>query len=133
MPFERARTLLVMGERRRRAGRRVDAREPLREAVETFAHLGAQPWAERARQELRAAGGANGAEPEAGRLADQLTEHELRVAVAVAQGATNREVAANLFVSPKTVDYHLRQIYRKLGINSRTKLVAVITAESALL
>ena len=53
MPFERARTLLVMGERRRRAGRRVDAREPLREAVETFAHLGAQPWAERARQELR--------------------------------------------------------------------------------
>jgi DNA-binding CsgD family transcriptional regulator len=132
MPFERARTLLVLGERRRRAGRRVDAREPLREAVEAFAQLGAEPWAERAQQELRAAGGASGADLETGRLSDRLTEHELRVAVAVAQGATNREVAANLFVSPKTVEFHLRQIYRKLGINSRTKLVAVIAAEGAL-
>ena len=60
----------------------------------------------------------------------ELTEHELRVAVAVAQGASNREVAANLFVSPKTVDFHLRQIYRKLGISSRTKLAAVLADET---
>jgi DNA-binding CsgD family transcriptional regulator len=132
MPFERARTLLCLGERRRRAGRRVDAREQLREALGVFDHLGAQPWAERARRELRAAGGRIGSAPEAGRLADQLTEHELRVAVAVAQGASNREVAANLFVSPKTVDFHLRQIYRKLGISSRTKLAAALAAETAL-
>jgi DNA-binding NarL/FixJ family response regulator len=59
-----------------------------------------------------------------------LTEHELCVAAAVAQGASNREVAANLFVSPKTVDFHLRQIYRKLGISSRTKLAAALAAES---
>jgi DNA-binding CsgD family transcriptional regulator len=130
MPFERARTLLCLGERRRRAGRRVDAREPLREALGVFERLGARPWAERARRELRAAGATAGSTPEAGRLADQLTEHELRVAVAVAQGASNREVAANLFVSPKTVDFHLRQIYRKLGISSRTKLAAALAAES---
>jgi DNA-binding NarL/FixJ family response regulator len=130
MPFERARTLLCLGERRRRAGRRVDAREPLREALGIFEHLGAQPWAERARGELRAAGATVGSAREAGRLADQLTEHELRVAVAVAQGASNREVAANLFVSPKTVDFHLRQIYRKLGISSRTRLAAALAAET---
>jgi hypothetical protein len=85
MPFERARTLLCLGERRRRAGRRVDAREPLREALGIFEHLGAQPWAERARGELRAAGATVGSAREAGRLADQLTEHELRVAVAAAE------------------------------------------------
>jgi DNA-binding NarL/FixJ family response regulator len=130
MPFEHARTLLCLGERRRRVGRRVDSREPLREALEIFERLGAQPWAERARRELRAAGETVGPSPRGGRLADRLTEHELRVAAAVAQGASNREVAANLFVSPKTVDFHLRQIYRKLGISSRTKLAAALGAES---
>jgi ATP/maltotriose-dependent transcriptional regulator MalT len=130
MPFERARTLLCLGERRRRAGRRVDSREPLREALAVFEHLGAQPWAERARAELRAAGATAGSPPATGRLADQLTEHELRVAVAVAKGGSNREVAADLFVSPKTVDFHLRQIYRKLGISSRTPLAAALAAES---
>jgi DNA-binding CsgD family transcriptional regulator len=132
MPFERARTLLCVGERRRRAGRRVDAREPLREALGIFEHLGAQPWAERARAELRAAGTTVGSSPATGLLADQLTEHELRVAVAVAQGASNREVAANLFISPKTVDFHLRQIYRKLGISSRMRLAAALAAETTL-
>jgi ATP/maltotriose-dependent transcriptional regulator MalT len=130
MPFELARTSLCLGERRRRAGRRVDSREPLREALGVFERLGAQPWADRARRELRAAGETAGPAPKRGRLADRLTEHELCVAAAVAQGASNREVAANLFVSPKTVDFHLRQIYRKLGISSRTKLAAALAAES---
>lgn len=120
MPFERARTELCLGERRRRAGRRTDARAPLRSAVRTFERLGAAPWVDRARAELSATG--ERVRPRDPSLVDQLTPHELRVAVVVARGATNREAAAELFLSPKTVDFHLRRVYRKLGIHSRAEL-----------
>ncbi|MGH2962327.1 MAG: LuxR C-terminal-related transcriptional regulator, partial [Solirubrobacterales bacterium] len=121
-PFERARTLLAFGSRLHRGRRRTDARERLREALETFERLGAEPWAERARAELRAAGAIKRApvgDP------DELTAQEVRVALAVARGATNREVAAELFLSPKTIEFHLGRVYRKLGIHSRTELAAL--------
>ena len=121
MPFETARTRLVLGERLRRAGRRVEARADLREALAAFERLGAQPWAERARTELRASGErVRRGSPTA---AEQLTPQELQVALEVARGSTNREAAAALFLSPKTIEFHLRNIYRKLGIRSRTELV----------
>lgn len=122
-PFERARTLLAHGARLHRARRRMDARERLREALAAFDGLGAAPWAERARAELRAAGAIR-------RMAagdpDELTAQEERIALAVARGATNREVAAELFISPKTVEFHLGRVYRKLGVRSRTELAALV-------
>ena len=121
-PFERARTLLAYGSKLHRARRRVDARERLREAQDVFARLGAAPWEHRAEAELRAAGAIerNGATDP-----DALTAQELRVALAVARGATNREVAAELYLSPKTIEFHLGRVYRKLGIRSRTELAAM--------
>jgi DNA-binding NarL/FixJ family response regulator len=127
MPFERARTELCLGERRRRAGRRVDARVPLRAALSTFEELGARPWADRARAELRACGETR-ARPEPGPL-EELTPHELQVALVVARGATNREAAAELFLSPKTIDFHLRNVYRKLGLRSRAELARLLALE----
>jgi DNA-binding CsgD family transcriptional regulator len=119
-PFERARTELCFGELLRRARRRVDAREPLQRALGAFELIGAELWAERARRELRATGErARRRKPEA---ADLLTAQELQVALQVAAGASNREVAAALFVSPKTIESHLNSVYRKLGIRSRTEL-----------
>ena len=125
MPFERARTLLVYGSRLHRARRRVEARERLRQAKAIFDELGATPWAARAEAELRAAGAIR-RRPSAG--PDELTPQELRVALAVARGATNREVAVELFLSPKTVEFHLGQIYRKLGVRSRTQLAGLVAA-----
>jgi DNA-binding CsgD family transcriptional regulator len=120
-PMAEARTRLCLGERLRRARRRRDARVELRLAIETFERLGAQPWTERARRELTASGEvARRRDPS---TAEQLTPHELQIGRAVAEGATNREVAARLFVSPKTIEYHLGRIYRKLGIGSRSELV----------
>ena len=128
MPFETARTQLVLGERLRRAGRRVEARAELREALAAFERLGAQPWAERARSELRASGErVRRGSPTA---AEQLTPQELQVALEVARGSTNREAAAALFLSPKTIEFHLRNIYRKLGIRSRTELVRRVLSGS---
>jgi DNA-binding CsgD family transcriptional regulator len=123
-PFERARTELCHGERLRRARRVTEARERLRCALEAFEALGAQPWAERARHELRAAGGAAG--PARIPIARELTPQELEIALAVAAGATNREVASAFYVSPKTVEVHLTRVFRKLGIRSRTELAAVV-------
>jgi DNA-binding CsgD family transcriptional regulator len=119
-PFERARAELAYGELLRRARRRVDARSHLEAALDTFESLGAAPWAERARQELRASG-------QATRRRDpstlwQLTPQELQVARFVAQGLPTREVAAQLFLSPRTVEFHLRNVFAKLGISSRTQL-----------
>ncbi len=126
-PFERARTELCLGERRRRTGRRADAREPLRSALQAFERLGASPWAERAAAELAASGEtARRRDPSA---AEQLTPQELQVALIVAQGATNREVGAALFLSPKTIETHLSRIYRKLGVRSRTELAALLAEE----
>jgi len=122
MPFERARTLLALGRRLHRARRRVEARERLREALAGFERLGAAAWAAQTRNELRAAG----AHPRRSGRSDALTPQELRVAAAVRRGGTNREIAAELFLAPKTIEFHLRQIYRKLGIRSRTQLVATL-------
>jgi DNA-binding CsgD family transcriptional regulator len=120
-PFDRARTQLLYGEALRRARRRIDAREHLRAAFTTFEQLGASPWAERARTELRVSGEtARQRDPS---TLDQLTPQELQIVRFVGQGATNREVAAQLFLSPRTIDYHLRQVFTKLGISSRAELI----------
>ncbi len=122
--FEEARTLLCQGETLRRARRRVEAPEPLRRAIEAFDALGAAPWAERARTEL-AASGETARRRDAGTV-DQLTPRELQVALVLADGHTIREAAAKLFLSPKTVDYHLRHVYRKLAIDSRGALAEAL-------
>jgi DNA-binding CsgD family transcriptional regulator len=122
-PFERARTELAYGEFLRRNRRRVDAREHLRPALETFVALGARQWTERARAELRASG-----ENARSRGADhgtRLTPQEFQIARFVSRGLSNREVAAQLFLSPRTVDFHLRNVFTKLGIASRTELATL--------
>ena len=118
-----ARTHLAYGEHLRRARRRVDARTHLRAALAVFDDVGAEPWAERARQELRASG--DTARRRDGSDAPTLTPQELQVATLVAQGLPNREVAWQLFVSPRTVDFHLRNVFTKLGISSRGELIRV--------
>jgi DNA-binding NarL/FixJ family response regulator len=125
--MDQARTQLLIGEHLRRARRRADARQQLRAAVATFARLDAAAWAERARAELRATGEAT-PRPAPKRLAG-LTPQELRVAVAVSEGAPNRQIAAQLFLSPRTVDYHLRKVFQKTGITSRAELVRLVLAE----
>jgi DNA-binding CsgD family transcriptional regulator len=119
--FAEARTRLCYGERLRRAGRRVDARVQLRSALEAFEGLEAEPWIRRTRRELRATGEKLGRR--AARTGDELTAQELQVALQVAEGKTNREVGAALFLSPKTVEFHLARVYRKLEISSRAELV----------
>ena len=124
-PFERARTVLCYGERLRREKRRLEARERLREALEEFVVLGATAWARRAESELVATG-----ERPRRRVAsarDELTPQELTVARLVAQGLTNREVAAQLFLSTNTIETHLRHVFQKLGLRSRTQLAAKFT------
>jgi DNA-binding CsgD family transcriptional regulator len=119
-PFERARTELAFGEFLRRGRRRVEAREHLRAALDLFEMLGAAPWAERARVELRASG--QTARRRDASKRDELTPQELQIARFVAQGSSNREVAAQLFLSPRTVDFHLRNVFRKLDVTSRAQL-----------
>ncbi len=119
-PFERARTQLAYGARLRRARRRAEAREQVEPALATFEELGARPWARQAREEIAAAG--SGLRRRATRAADELSPRELQVAAAVAEGLTNREAAARLFLSEKTIERHLGSVYRKLGLRSRTEL-----------
>lgn len=121
--FETARTRLAYGARLRRARKRVRAREELRAAVEIFEHLGARPWADQADAEL-AATGATARRRDVSTL-DELTPQELQIARLLAGGKTTRETAAAIFVSPKTVEYHLRHVYGKLGIHSREELASV--------
>lgn len=123
-PFERARTQLCWGEslRRRRELRR--SRKVLAAAAETFDDLQAVPWADRARAELRASGDRTG--PARPSPMAALTPQELQVAMTVSDGASNREVAALLFISPKTVEHHLSRIYMKLGLRSRSELVRLV-------
>ena len=119
-PYDLARTQLAYGEFLRRTNRRVDARTHLRPALETFAELGATPLVERAAQELRASG-------ETARKRDpstllDLTPMELRVAQLVSTGLSNKDVAAQCWVSPRTVAFHLRNVFTKVGVSSRTEL-----------
>jgi DNA-binding CsgD family transcriptional regulator len=120
---DRARTELAYGEHLRRARRRVDARGHLRSALASFEDLGATPWAERAAQELRASG--ETARRRDVSTATDLTAQERQVAGLVRQGLSNRDVAAQLFVSPRTVDFHLRNVFSKLGVASRAELTAL--------
>ena len=120
-PFQRARSELLFGEWLRRQRRRQEARPHLRAATESFCSLGALPWEQRAEGELRATGEtARKRDPS---TLDQLTPQELQIAGLVAAGLTNREIAEQLFLSPRTIDYHLRKVFSKLGIASRTALV----------
>ena len=114
--FETARTRLAYGQRLRRARNRVLAREQLRLAVEAFERLDARPWAEQARAELAATGETvRRRDPS---TVDELTPQELQIALLLAGGRTTREAAATLFLSPKTVEYHLRHVYQKLDVHS---------------
>jgi DNA-binding CsgD family transcriptional regulator len=118
--FETARTRLAYGARLRRTRRRVRAREELRAAVEAFEALDARPWVDQARTELEATGATvRRRDPS---TIDDLTPQELQIAMLLAGGRTTRETAAALFLSPKTVEYHLRHVYQKLGVNSRDAL-----------
>jgi DNA-binding CsgD family transcriptional regulator len=121
-PFEAARTLLLYGLRLHRARRRVEGRDRLRAALAIFEDLGASPWIAQAKRELTAAGAIR-REPAAD--PDELSPQEIRVARAVAAGATNREVAAQMYLSPKTIEFHLGRVYRKLDIHSRTELATL--------
>ena len=127
--WERARTELCLGEHLRRGGRRADARPPLRAALATFDALGAAPWADRASAELKATG-ETARRRDASSL-DQLTPQELRIALMLAEGTTTRQAAAALYLSPKTVEYHLRHVYLKLGVNSRSALAEALRAGGA--
>jgi ATP/maltotriose-dependent transcriptional regulator MalT len=119
-PLERARNELLYGESLRRERRRVEARPHLRAALELFQQIGVSPWEERARAELRASGEtARRRDPS---TRDQLTPQELQIAHLVADGMTNREIGAQLFLSPRTIDYHLRKVFAKLQIASRSDL-----------
>ncbi len=117
-PFGRSRALLLLGATRRRARQKRSAREAIEAALAGFEAIGASGWAERARGELGSIGGrarANG-----------LTPAEQRVAALVAEGRTNREVAAALFLGERTVETHLSHVYAKLGIRSRTELARTL-------
>lgn len=126
--FEGARTELYFGERLRRMRRRVDARRHLRAALKAFDQLGAAPWAERALAELRASGETARVRDDSSR--QQLTPQELQVAITLAEGTTTKEAAARLYLSPKTVEYHLRHVYDKLEIRSREELRSALTTQS---
>jgi DNA-binding CsgD family transcriptional regulator len=127
--FEAARTRLAYGERLRRARNRILAREQLRAAADTFERLDARPWADRARAEL-AATGETRQRREVSTL-DKLTPQELQIALLLAAGRTTRETAAALFLSPKTIEYHLRHVYQKLGIHSRHELARKLARSDA--
>ena len=125
--FETARSRLLHGQRLRRSRRRADAREPLRDALEAFERLGAVPWADRAAEELDATG-ATVVRRGASAL-DALSPRERQIVSLVTEGLTTRETALRLFLSPKTVEYHLRNVYARLSITSRAELVAVVHRE----
>jgi DNA-binding NarL/FixJ family response regulator len=120
-PLELARTLLSLGRVRRQAQHKRAARETLERALEIFEQLGARPWVDRTRSELRRIGGRIAS-------AHELSETERRIAELVVAGCRNRDVAAELSLSPNTVAWNLSKIYRKLGVGSRTELAARVGA-----
>jgi DNA-binding CsgD family transcriptional regulator/tetratricopeptide (TPR) repeat protein len=134
LEFERARTQLLYGLALRRRRRPARAREHLHEALEVFDGLDARGWAAQARAELRAAGGVSTAPPQPisptpapGPASPPLTPQQAEIARLVAGGATNREIAAQLFLSPRTVDHHLRNIFVRLGVRSRVELTRLVS------
>jgi DNA-binding CsgD family transcriptional regulator len=122
-PFEGARTQLCWGERLRRAGRRVEARRRLHDALAQLEPLGAAPWEEKAARDLRSSGEHT---RRASTLGSELTSQESQIAALVAEGRSNKEIAASLFLSPKTVVFPLGRIYRKLDVKSRTQLARAL-------
>jgi DNA-binding CsgD family transcriptional regulator len=123
--FEEARSRLCLGERLRRAGRRVEARRQLRAALRRFEDMSCTPWVERTARELKTSGetlrvrdGSHGI--------DELTPQELQVATMAASGRSNKDIAAELFLSVKTIEAHLHRVYMKLGVRSRTALPSLI-------
>ncbi|WP_034263638.1 ATP-binding protein [Actinospica robiniae] len=126
LPLIRARTHLAFGEWLRRRRRSVESRDHLRAARDMFDALGAIPWGEKARRELRAAGETSrGRDPDA---RDQLTAHELQIVQLAAEGLTNREIGQRLYLSHRTVSSHLHRIFPKLGVVSRAELHKVVGA-----
>jgi DNA-binding NarL/FixJ family response regulator len=123
-PFDRARTLLALGEVQRRAKKRGAARTSLEQALAIFDELGAVLWAEKARSELKRLGGRA---PAGG----ELTPTEQRIAELVAVGKANKEVAAQLYITPRTVEGHLTRIYAKLGVRSRAELAHRMSVPTA--
>ena len=118
--LELARTHLLYGEWLRRERRRIDAREHLRTALEAFTHMGAEAFATRAEREMLATG--ERARKRTVNTREELTPQEVQISRLVAEGHTNREIAAQLFISPSTVEYHLHKVFRKLRVKSRTQL-----------
>ncbi|MFJ8756931.1 LuxR C-terminal-related transcriptional regulator [Streptomyces cyaneofuscatus] len=128
--FERARTQLLYGQWLRRRRRTREARAPLRDALVAFQRCSARAWAERATGELRAAGEqVPSVRPATDGALSALTPQQQRIARCVAEGATNREVALRLSLSPRTVDHHLRNVFAALGIRSRTELARLLGPE----
>ena len=105
------------------------AREQLRAAVDVFERLDARPWADRAHAELAATGETRQRRDLS--TIDELTPQELQIAILLTGGKTTRETAAALFLSPKTVEYHLRHVYQKLGIHSRDELVHALAGQAS--
>jgi DNA-binding CsgD family transcriptional regulator len=118
MPFELARTMLVFGQVQRRRGERRAARQVLQQALKIFEEIGARPWADKTRAEIARIG--------VRRAPETLTESELRAALLAAQGLTNPEIGARLFMSRRTVEANLARVYRKLDIRSRVQLNAAL-------
>jgi DNA-binding CsgD family transcriptional regulator len=125
--FELARTQLAYGERLRRSRNRILARQQLRAATEIFEQLDARPWADRARAELAATGETRQRRDPS--TVNELTPQELQIALLLTSGRTTREAAAALFLSPKTVEYHLRNVYSRLGIHSRDELAEKLATQ----
>ena len=122
-PFQHARTLLALGRTQRRAKKRGDARTTLEDALARFERLGAPLWADQSRAEVARIGGRTPA-------GDELTDGESRIARLVAEGRTNREVAATLFLTVHSVETALTRVYRKLGVRSRAELARLFAAHS---
>jgi DNA-binding CsgD family transcriptional regulator len=123
-PFLRGRLLLAYGGWLRRQRRPADARAPLREARDLFDALGAAPWSGRAREELRASGESSRRRAE--HLWEKLTPQELHIAQLAAEGLSNKEIGARLYLSHRTVGYHLQRIFAKTGVTSRSMLRPVL-------
>ncbi|HEY6758512.1 MAG TPA: AAA family ATPase [Baekduia sp.] len=128
-PFETARVRLAYGAFLRRARRVADSRQPLRAARDAFDRLGAVGWAQRARDELRAAGETNTRRP--ADAWDQLTTQEMQIAQMAAEGLSNKEIGRRLYLSHRTVASHLYRVFPKLGIASRAELAGIVGAPPA--